>query len=127
MPGPLPGPLTHPKTRWVPVDWAELPGWSDDPVHEAWSALMANCQRPNLAIAPLCSELRRLFPSIQMPVVYAQHRPSSLQQVRMRDYQAVCEAVLRGDADAADAAGLAHVQHVREAIVHSLTGAGTVG
>ena len=73
------------------------------------------------------SELRRLFPSIQMPVVYAQHRPSSLQQVRMRDYQAVCEAVLRGDADAADAAGLAHVQHVREAIVHSLTGAGTVG
>ena len=71
------------------------------------------------------SELRRLFPSIQMPVVYAQHRPSSLQQVRMRDYQAVCEAVLRGDADAADAAGLAHVQHVREAIVHSLTG--TVG
>ena len=73
------------------------------------------------------SELRRLFPSIQMPVVYAQHRPSTLQQVRMRDYQAVCEAVLRGDADAADAAGLAHVQHVREAIVHSLTGTGTVG
>ena len=73
------------------------------------------------------SELRRLFPSIQMPVVYAQHRPSTLQQVRMRDYQAVCDAVLRGDADAADAAGLAHVQHVREAIVRSLTGTGTVG
>ena len=73
------------------------------------------------------SELRRLFPSIQMPVVYAQHRPSTLQQVRMRDYQAVCDAVLRGDADAADAAGLVHVQHVREAIVRSLTGTGTVG
>lgn len=59
-PGPLPGPLTHPKTRWVPVDWAELPGWAEDPVHEAWAALMANCQRPNAAIAPLCTPMRRL-------------------------------------------------------------------
>ncbi|MDA7418403.1 MltA domain-containing protein [Xenophilus arseniciresistens] len=58
--GVLPGPLTHPKTRWVPVDWAELPGFSDDAVHEAWGALMANCQRPNAAIAPLCAPLRRL-------------------------------------------------------------------
>lgn len=58
--GVLPGPLTHPKTRWVPVDWSDLPGFSDDAVHEAWSALMANCQRPNAAIAPLCTPLRRL-------------------------------------------------------------------
>ncbi|WP_225781889.1 murein transglycosylase A [Xenophilus sp. Marseille-Q4582] len=59
-PGPLTGPLTHPKTRWIPVDWAELPGWSEDPVHEAWGALMTNCQRPNAAIAPLCTQVRRL-------------------------------------------------------------------
>lgn len=65
-------------------------------------------------------ELRRLFPSIQMPIVYAQHRPSTLQKVRMRDYQAMCDAVLRGDAKAADAAGMAHVQNVRTAIVRQL-------
>ncbi|WP_298209074.1 GntR family transcriptional regulator [Acidovorax sp.] len=66
-------------------------------------------------------ELKRLFPSIQMPIVYAQHRPSTLQKVRMRDYQAMCDAVLRGDAQAADAAGMAHVQNVREAIVRQLS------
>ncbi|MFT3721551.1 GntR family transcriptional regulator [Pseudorhodoferax sp.] len=65
-------------------------------------------------------ELRRLLPSIHMPIVYAQHRPATLQQVRMRDYQAICDAVLRGDAQAADEAGMAHVQNVRAAIVHQL-------
>lgn len=68
------------------------------------------------------SELKRLFPSIQMPIVYAQHRPSTLQKVRMRDYQAMCDAVLRGDAQAADEAGMAHVQNVRTAIIHRLSG-----
>lgn len=67
-------------------------------------------------------ELQRLFPTIQMPIVYAQHRPTSLQQVRMVDYQSMCKAVLRGDAQAADQAGMAHVQHVREAIVQQLSG-----
>lgn len=69
-------------------------------------------------------ELRRLFPSIQMPIVYAQHRPSALQKVRMRDYQAMCDAVLRGDAQAADKAGMAHVQNVRAAIVRQLSSDG---
>lgn len=62
-------------------------------------------------------ELRRLFPAIQMPIVYAQHRPSTLQKVRMRDYQAMCDAILSGNAPAADKAAMAHVQNVREAIV----------
>lgn len=65
-------------------------------------------------------ELKRLFPSIQMPIVYAQHRPSTLQQVRFRDYQAMCDAVLRGDAQAADEAGMAHVRNVRATIVDRL-------
>lgn len=66
-------------------------------------------------------ELKRLFPSIQMPIVYAQHRPATLQKVRMHDYQAMCDAVLRGDAQAADEAGTTHVQNVREAIVRQLS------
>lgn len=67
-------------------------------------------------------ELKRLFPSIQMPIVYAQHRPAALQKVRMRDYQAMCDAVLRGDMQAADVAGMAHVQNVRTAITGPLSG-----
>lgn len=65
-------------------------------------------------------ELRRLLPSIHMPIVYAQHRPATLQQVRMRDYQAMCQAILAGDEAAADAAGMQHVRNVREAIVRRL-------
>ena len=66
-------------------------------------------------------ELQRLFPTIQMPIVYAQHRPASLQKVRMKDYQTICEAVLRGDPQAADRAGMDHVKHVREAIRQELS------
>ncbi|WP_404301327.1 GntR family transcriptional regulator [Alicycliphilus denitrificans] len=65
-------------------------------------------------------ELRRLLPSIHMPIVYAQHRPATLQQVRMRDYQAMCQAILAGDEAAADAAGMQHVRNVREAIARRL-------
>ncbi len=65
-------------------------------------------------------ELRRLLPSINMPIVYAQHRPASLQQVRMRDYQLMCEAILAGDEAAADAAGMQHVRNVREVIEQRL-------
>ena len=66
-------------------------------------------------------ELKRLFPSIQMPIVYAQHRPATLQKVRMRDYQSMCDAILSGNALAADKAAMAHVQNVRAAIVRKLS------
>ncbi|MDR6534693.1 MltA domain-containing protein [Variovorax soli] len=59
-PGPLTGTLTHPKSRWVPVPWSELPGFEDDALHEGWSAMITNCARPNAAFAPLCREVRQL-------------------------------------------------------------------
>ena len=109
-------------------------GQSGDPIHQSLAELdRANTAQDANAFAQArrglyrvllhvsgSRELKRLFPSIQMPIVYAQHRPSTLQKVRMRDYQAICDAVLRGDAQAADAAGMAHVQNVREAIVRQL-------
>ena len=59
-------------------------------------------------------ELRRLLPTIHMPIVYAQHRPAALQRIRMRDYRAMCEAA---PADGGvSAAGMQHVRNVREAI-----------
>jgi len=57
---PLTGSLAHPKSRWVPVDWSELPGFSEDTLADSWPALIANCARPNAAIAPLCSEVRQM-------------------------------------------------------------------
>ena len=52
--------LTRPKSRWVPVTWAELPGFADDPLHDGWSALVSSCARPNAAFAPLCQDMRRM-------------------------------------------------------------------
>ncbi|MCZ2104007.1 MAG: murein transglycosylase A, partial [Burkholderiales bacterium] len=64
--GPLGGPMAVPGTlatyrsRWVPVDWGDLPGWQQDAPHEAWQAWLRNCERPAPAFAPLCGEVRRL-------------------------------------------------------------------
>ena len=58
--GPLTGSLAHPKSRWTPVAWSELPGFNDDALHEGWVAMISNCARPNAAMAPLCREVRQL-------------------------------------------------------------------
>ena len=63
MPGdtaPLPSSMSQPKSRWIAVRWAELPGFADDALHEAWNAWIKGCERPAPAFAPLCAEVRRL-------------------------------------------------------------------
>ncbi|WP_029049886.1 GntR family transcriptional regulator [Cupriavidus sp. amp6] len=62
-------------------------------------------------------ELRRLFPTIHMPIVHAQHRLASLRKMRLDDYRHIATAVLAGDPETAEAAGVAHVQNVRHAIL----------
>jgi membrane-bound lytic murein transglycosylase A len=57
---PLPPPIQQSKSRWVPVRWAELPGFNDDALHEAWNAWLKSCERPGPVFAPLCAEVRRL-------------------------------------------------------------------
>ena len=58
--GPLPAIRVQGKTRWVPVRWAELPGFENDKLFEAWNAWLKSCERPGPAFAPLCSEVRQL-------------------------------------------------------------------
>lgn len=65
-------------------------------------------------------ELRRLFPSIHMPIVYAQHPIAALQKLRLRDYEAIGQAVAQGREDVADARGMEHVRHVRGEIQRQL-------
>ncbi|MGE0333160.1 MAG: murein transglycosylase A [Ramlibacter sp.] len=57
---PLPPAIQQAKSRWVPVRWADLPGFADDPLHEAWNAWLKSCERPGPVFAPLCAEVRRL-------------------------------------------------------------------
>ena len=48
------------RSRWIPVDWRELPGWGQDDLQDAWNAWIQNCARPGPLLAPLCSEMRPL-------------------------------------------------------------------
>lgn len=47
-------------SRWVPVRWADLPGFEHDATHEAWNAWVQSCERPTRDFRQLCSEVRRL-------------------------------------------------------------------
>jgi membrane-bound lytic murein transglycosylase A len=47
------------RSRWVAVDWSELPGWQEDRLREAWPALLRSCERPAPAWASACAEVRR--------------------------------------------------------------------
>lgn len=47
-------------SRWVPVDWADLPGWNDDRLFEAWNAWIKSCERPVAPYAALCAQVRAL-------------------------------------------------------------------
>ena len=57
---PLGPPRYRPKSRWLPVRWAELPGLQQDALHEAWNAWLRSCERPPVQLAGLCQDVRRL-------------------------------------------------------------------
>ena len=52
-----------PRSRWVAVDWSELPGWGQDPLNDFWPALVRNCQRPKPSWGAQCIEIRELAQS----------------------------------------------------------------
>ncbi|WP_240538576.1 murein transglycosylase A [Rhodoferax sp. PAMC 29310] len=58
--GPLPAEILQAKSRWTPVRWAELPGFEEDALHEAWNAWIKSCERPGPVFATLCGDVRRL-------------------------------------------------------------------
>ena len=40
--------------------WAELPGFTEDALHEAWNAWIKSCERPQPPFTALCSDVRQL-------------------------------------------------------------------
>ncbi len=90
--GPLPGIITQAKSRWVPVRWAELPGFEDDALFEAWNAWLKSCERPGPKFAPLCSDARRL--SIASGPEQRAWMVARLQPYRVESLQGVADGVL---------------------------------
>ncbi|HWI11704.1 MAG TPA: MltA domain-containing protein, partial [Burkholderiaceae bacterium] len=50
--------IVRARARWVPVDWADLPGWETDRVSELWPALLRGCERPAFGWEALCAQAR---------------------------------------------------------------------
>ena len=90
--GPLPPVIMQAKSRWVPVRWAELPGFEDDALFEAWNAWLKSCERPGPTFAPLCADARRL--SIASSDEQRAWMVSRLQPYRVESLQGVTEGLL---------------------------------
>ena len=90
--GLLPPALFQGKSRWVPVRWAELPGFESDTLFEAWNAWLKNCERPGPTFAPLCGEARRL--SIASGDEQRAWMVARLQPFRVESTQGLADGVL---------------------------------
>ncbi|RYX94558.1 MAG: transglycosylase [Comamonadaceae bacterium] len=91
---PLPPPIQQARSRWTPVRWAELPGFADDALFEAWNAWLKSCERPGPTFAPLCSEVRRL--SIGTAGEQRQWMVEKLQPYRVEPLQGASDGLLTG-------------------------------
>ncbi len=92
--GPLPPPIQQVKSRWTAVRWAELPGFADDALFEAWNAWLKSCERPGPAFAPLCPQIRQL--SIATPEEQRAWMLARLQPYRVEPLQGGTEGLLTG-------------------------------
>ena len=90
--GPLPPPLAQPKSRWIPVRWAELPGFSEDALHEAWNAWIKGCERPAPPFTALCGDVRRL--SIATPDEQRAWMVTRLQPYRVEAFDGSADGLL---------------------------------
>lgn len=59
----VPVPIQRARARWIPADWADLPGWTDDRTRELWPALLTGCTRPADGWAGVCALARSLKPA----------------------------------------------------------------
>ena len=90
----LPPVLQQAKSRWVPVRWAELPGFTSDALHEAWNAWIKSCERPGAAFAPLCPDIRML--SLASEPEQRAWMVQRLQPYRIEPLGAMTEGLLTG-------------------------------
>ena len=51
--------ITRARSRWIAVDWLDLPGWYDDRTAELWPALLRGCDRPAPEWTRVCADARK--------------------------------------------------------------------
>ena len=50
--------IVRARSRWIPVRWADLPGWESDRSAELWTAFQRGCERPQPGWAAVCARAR---------------------------------------------------------------------
>jgi membrane-bound lytic murein transglycosylase A len=88
------GPLLREQSRWVPVAWQDLPGWSTDSQQAAWPALVVSCQRPLQEWTHLCATLQQAPPrnEAQARAWLTQH----LQPYRVESLEGTAHGLITG-------------------------------
>jgi membrane-bound lytic murein transglycosylase A len=71
-----------------------LPGLEEDTLYEAWNAWIKSCERPNSALAGLCSDVRRL--SIASPAEQRDWMRTRFQPQRVESLQGDAQGLLTG-------------------------------
>jgi membrane-bound lytic murein transglycosylase A len=61
--GPAAAAIVRTRSRWLPADWAELPGWQLDATRELWPALQRGCEKPAPGWHALCVAARGFVPA----------------------------------------------------------------
>lgn len=89
-----PSTLVRPGARWIASSWADLPGWQEDGLSQAWSAWVLSCARPPAAYATLCGDIRRL--STATPEDQKTWMVQRLQPYRVESVQGGVEGLLTG-------------------------------
>ena len=91
---PLPATILRANGRWVAARWADLPGFQDDSLAEAWNAWVLSCERAATALASLCADVRRL--SIGSAEEQRAWMLRQLQPYRVESLQGSAEGLLTG-------------------------------
>jgi membrane-bound lytic murein transglycosylase A len=79
---PLPGgTLLRAKARWVPVEFAELPGWGADRTQELWPAFVRGCDKPAPGWESVCAA------AVRAPVPRSDGEARAWLEQRLRAYR----------------------------------------
>ena len=84
----------QPKSRWVAVDWDDLPGFAQDTLFEAWNAWIKSCERPREPWLGVCADVRRL--SIASEEAQRDWIRQQLQPYRVEGLQGASSGLLTG-------------------------------
>ncbi|MEO6407329.1 MAG: MltA domain-containing protein [Burkholderiaceae bacterium] len=89
-------PLQRGRSRWVPVRWTDLPGWSADRSAELWPALLRSCERPAAGWAALCAQARRAGIELLSDEATRTWLAQRLQPFRVESTEGASEGLITG-------------------------------